>query len=131
ETLSPHPVSIRLWNYFDEVLDTKNSTTDENFHLCDYNKMDNKKNISNNYCILSLNSNRILYRINPDNNKTNIICKDVHDFYLVRETKDKNENIYLWTYSKNCVQRWSVNNNNVIPLFVSKIQPHVCIIFHL
>eukprot|EP01084_Bolivina_argentea_P235778 396630_1 len=102
QTLSPHPVSLRIWNYGGN---------------------DGGNDIG--FCILSLSADRNLYSINIKNNERELIISSVHDFYLMRETRDKNDKCYLWTYSTNRVNRFDIVNNKIISLYVSPTQSHM------
>ena len=119
QTLSPHPVSLRLWKY------NNNSNKNSN-----NNNSNNKNNINNDddpgLYVVALDSCRDLYKINPRTNEKVFIIDKVHDFYLIRETRgDKYEEICLWTYSNKGIYRWTINDNKIIPLFVSKSLPHM------
>ena len=126
-TLSPHPVSLRIWNY--------GHYNDKNPHYKDCAEniiaMNANKDDAG-FCIISLDAARCLYKINPVNNEKELITENVHDFYLMRETRDKNDKCYLWTYGLNCVKRWDIiydkQNGNKLTLkslFVSPVQAHM------
>lgn len=125
QTLSPHPVSLRIWNY-GHYNNHKDKDSAENIIAMNANKDDAG------FCILALDASRCLYKINPINNERKVITENVHDFYLMRETRDKNDKCYLWTYGKNNVKRWDIyydiNDSYKLklkPLFVSPVQPHM------
>ena len=60
-----------------------------------------------------------------------MVSKDTHDLYLCRETKDKHDKVYLWTYTSDAVTRWdatlntTTNELRLTPLVVSGVQPHM------
>ena len=146
QTLSPHPVAIRLWK------NDKQSPNDDHAG----------------FSILSLDASRTLYEIDPISNEKSLIAKNIHDFFLVRETREyshsnssskhhhsshnhshhhshhhhSNHNhhhnshshhshhttrniTYLWTYGNNDkVQRWNFKDFKN-PLTVGPIHPEM------
>lgn len=112
QTLSPHPVSLRIWNYSDRK----------------HRSVGASNSVEAGFCILSLSATRSLYRIDPSTNERQLIVNGVHDFYLLRETRDRHDRCYLWTYGQHHVRRWDVSIDGPVQvqsLLVSPVQPHM------